>query len=274
MEVPMSFWDRFVLVLYFGLAWHLPVGRDAALRILDIALSRGRLSLAGLNDTSLLLLLALLPDTSPHRQPVQSLVASRQLHVQPAQIIQLLQAAAPPRLADVVELGRAPGTHPGTVAFLQALLVPNRLGVIENLRLYLARLNLLDPNSPPVRSLVTSLVGAGSQRYVGIPLGTVDYLACLYREVRLQTRAPGQPLPSGFPPGTRPAWFQALSPDEQRFLDTCMLHLPEQAVDLVYLHYYARLSVDQIVGALRLVNPAGAADAVARRLEQAWNVIL
>ena len=38
----MSFWDRFVLALYFGLAQHLPVGRDAALRILDRALAPGR----------------------------------------------------------------------------------------------------------------------------------------------------------------------------------------------------------------------------------------
>ncbi len=40
----MPFWDRFVLALYFGLAQHLPVGRDAALRILDRAIDRGRLA--------------------------------------------------------------------------------------------------------------------------------------------------------------------------------------------------------------------------------------
>ena len=77
----MSFWDRFVLALYFGLAQDLPTGRDAALRILDIALTRGGLPVCALSDTSVLLLLALLPRWSPHRPGVVALAFSRRLHL-------------------------------------------------------------------------------------------------------------------------------------------------------------------------------------------------
>ena len=101
----MPFWDRFILALYFGLAWHLPVGRDAALRTLDRAIARGRLTLAHLNDTSLLLLLALLPAASPHRPAIANLAALRGLDAAHALLIQLLHAAAPPRLTEVVEVG-------------------------------------------------------------------------------------------------------------------------------------------------------------------------
>jgi hypothetical protein len=84
----------------------------------------------------------------------------------------------------------------------------------------------------------------------------------------------GRAAPGRISPGARPAWFQALGPDEQRFLDTSLLYLPEPALDLLYLPFYARLTVEQIVAALQLMRPQGAADIVARRLVECWEVIL
>src|SRR6516162_3580853 len=104
----MAFWDRFVLTLCFGLGTHLPKGRDAARRILERALGRRRLTLATLNDTSLLLLLALLPQASPQRPAVTGLATSRRLERQPATAAHLLQAAVPPRLSELVEMSRPP----------------------------------------------------------------------------------------------------------------------------------------------------------------------
>jgi hypothetical protein len=99
----MPVWDRFILALYLGLSQHRPVGRPAAPRVRDRAIARGRLSLASVNDTSLLLLLALLPEASPHRPARAALRGPPQ---GPARLIQPLHSAAPPRLTDLVELGR------------------------------------------------------------------------------------------------------------------------------------------------------------------------
>jgi hypothetical protein len=272
--MPMPFWDRFVLALYFGLAQHLPVGRDAALRILDEAIARERLSLSGLNDTSLLLLLALLPELSPHRPTVVNLGASRGLHVNPVHLIQLLQAAPPPRLIEIVELGRVPGPHVGTVAFLQAILAPNRLGVVENLCLYLGRLYLLDPNRGPVRSLTLNLIGEATQQYLQHPLGEVDYLSFVYGYARVQALSLEVPLPTVFPPGPRPGWFQGLAQEEQQFIDACLRDLSEPCLDLLYLNFYARLTVEQIADALHSESQQSDADAVASRLEECWSTIL
>jgi hypothetical protein len=267
----VAFWDRFVLALYFGLAQRLPAGRGAALRILD-AIARGRLSLSSLNDTSLVLLLALLPEGSPHRREVVSRLGPPRLTLAPPQLISVLRNVAPPRLAELVEIARPPGPQVRAAA-LNALMATN-LGLIEGLALYLCRLFLFDPSHPALRNLVARLIVEATQRYVRIPLGTMDYLTWGYRVVRVRTRSPEMPLPSGFPPGPRPAWFMALSPEEQRFIDDCLHYLPEPAVDLLYLHFYALLNVEQIVGALHLVRPHGAADAVVRRLEESWGVIL
>jgi hypothetical protein len=77
-----------------------------------------------------------------------------------------------------------------------------------------------------------------------------------------------------FPPGPRPAWFNALELYEQQLIDTCLLRLAEPAVDLLYLHFYAGLSVGQMTEALRLAQPRGAPPAVTRRLEESWTLIL
>ena len=165
----MSYWDRFILALYFGLAQPLPAGRDASLRILDWAISRGRLSFSSLNHTSLLLLLAMLPENSPHRPAVVSLAVSHGLGHNPIQFSQLVQTAAPPRLNEVVELYRnaaGPNLHDVALrgAALNALAAPNELGLFENLTLYLARRFLINPTNSDLRVLVTSLIAEATQR--------------------------------------------------------------------------------------------------------------
>jgi hypothetical protein len=269
----MPFWDRFVLALYFGLAQHLPLGRDAALRILERAIARRRLALAALSDTSLLLLLALFPATSPHRPAVEGLVTDRGLLQDPAHLIQRLQAVIRRRTTELTEIARAPAPAVRQVV-ITALVEPAQLGLIEELCLYLGRLHLLDPASPELRNIAAGLLPRATRRYLGIPPGTVDFVGWVYRVARAETRSPEEPLPSDFPPGPPPGWFQGLEPDEQRFIDPGLLHLPEEAVDLLCLHFYAGLTVEQIVGALRLLQRRGAADAVVCRLEESWLVLL
>jgi hypothetical protein len=251
----MSFWDRFIWALYFGLAQHLPVGRDAALRILDLAVARGRLALPGLNHTSLLLLLALLPDDSPHREDVVTLALSAGVDQHPVRISHLLQAAVPHRLNEFVEIYRLSGPDLRAVA-LHALLAPNELGLLEDLALYLARRFLINPTNPDLLALVTGLIAEATQRYARIPLGTVDYLTWLYRVVGWRTQ-PGEPLPDISPPSLEPAWFQVLTEAEQRFVEVCANVLEETAKDLLCLHFYALLTVEQIVAAWELDSEQG-----------------
>jgi hypothetical protein len=166
----MPFWDRFVLALYFGLAQHLPQGRDATLRVLDRAIARERLSLAALSDTSLLLLLALLPATSPHRPAVEGLVTDRDLLQDPAHLIQLLQAVIRRRATELIEIARAPVPAVRQIV-ISALAAPAELGLIEELCLYLGRLHLLNPASPQMHNIATGLLARATRRYLGIPAG-------------------------------------------------------------------------------------------------------
>jgi hypothetical protein len=217
----MPFWDRFVLALYFGLAQHLPAGRDAALRILDRAIERERLSLFCLNDTSLLLLLALLPETSPHRATAAGLVVAHQPHLGPVQVLQRLRAARPARVVDLVEMSRSPGWQLRQLV-LDALCAPDQLGLIENLCLYLGRYYLLDPARLELRGLASGLIAEGTRQYYAAPLGAADYEALLYRRVYCQTTSPAQPPPTAIP-ACPPDWFVALDPEEQQFLRDCLL---------------------------------------------------
>jgi hypothetical protein len=155
---------------------------------------------------------------------------------------------------------------------LNALVTPGQAGLIEDVCLYLGRLHLLDPGAPQLRNLAAGLIAEATRRCARIPPGTVDYRGWAFRVVRWRTRSPEQPLPGVVPAGA--AWFGALDSEERRFLDACLLYLPEPAVDLLYLHCYARLSVEQIVAALQLLQPRSAGDAVVRRIEECWAVVL
>jgi hypothetical protein len=266
------FWDRFVLALYFGLAQHLPVGRNTALRIFDRAVAQGRLTLSALNDTSLLLLLALAPTSSPHRQTVLGLATSRALLTNSIGLIQHLRDAALPRLNDILEISRAPDWQIRQLVF-DALCEPNQLGLVEDVCLYLSRHYLLDASGLQLRNLAIGLVGQAARRYVRIPLGTIDFQASLYQLVRQQALSPPQPPPTVFPPGPRPGWFVGLDAGEQHLIDTCLLYLSLQDVDVLYLSVYARLTVAQMTVALNR-PPPGAGDAIVHQLEACWNAVL
>ncbi len=159
----MTFWDRFIWALSFGLAQHLPVGQASARRILDMAIDQGWLTLGGvnctpLNDASLLLLLALLPDDSPHRPQVENRVTAIECGRDPAFLIALLQTVAPPRLTEVLEIYRSSEDHLRALAF-NAVLVANSCWVPSNLRLYLSRRFLSDPESQILLDCVGDLLG-------------------------------------------------------------------------------------------------------------------
>lgn len=264
----MSFWDRLVWALYFGLDQHAPAGRLAALRIVEMALSR-QAFLATLGNGSLLLLLALLPLSSPHRVAVVALAQARQLF-DPAVRLAIGRAAAPLRLTEVVESYR-PQAQDTRNAAMAALLEPGHLLLYENLHLFLARRFLIDPDNPDLRLLLGWVISRATSRYARIPIGTVEYLCYLYRVVFWHT-GPNATLPAMSPPSLNPGWYVNLQAEE-RHLIRAAIGWPEETQELFYLHFCALLTVEQIGCVLDLVGP-GDPDAIIHDLEQCWDAVL
>jgi hypothetical protein len=263
----MSFWNRFVVCLYRGFAGTVPVGRDAAARLITFAHQQGRLPPLSLNDLSLLLILAIGHAGAPLRNAVELEINRRQLVLRPKRLWALLQAIRPPQVADVLEVGRS---QPVLRALAGEVLLSSDL--LNNLATFLGHLFLRDPGgeyTPAGRFLVQT---AGL--YYHIPQGTMDFVCRLYRHVLPRVRLDDEALPSAFPPGPWPAWFAGLDVEEQQFLARCLALLPEPDLELLYLHFYGRLTVAQIACVQQQADPSWTADQVARRLEQSWMTVL
>jgi hypothetical protein len=264
----MNFWDRFVRAIVLGLAVEPIDGHGAARRIVGRAFTRRRLTPAALDETSLLLLLALLAETSPHLAAVRAEALARQLHLE-AGAPQLLRAAAQPRIEELIELGRAPGPQFRNLV-VTSLWELGDCGVIERVCLYLGRLWHGDPDGRPLRVITRGLVAEATRLFAAVPPGTYDFLGYLFCRVRARTQAPDTPFHIILGPhGHRPQ-----EPDELRFVEACMLDLIEPAVDVLYLHLYAGLTVGQIIQSLRLFHHHGAREAIVRRLEESWEIVL
>lgn len=264
----MSFWDRFVWAVYFGLGQRAPTGREAAVRIVEMALSRQSF-LAGLSDGSLLLLLALLPGTSPYRAAVAALAQARQLLDAP-RLLAASRDVGPRRLTEIVESYRPPAQDTRNAA-MASLIEPGHLLLYENLHLYLARRFLIAPDNTDLLALVENLISEATDRYVGIPFETVDYLCYLYRVARHHT-GPTASLPAMSPPSLNPAWYVNL-PAEERHLIRAVVGWPEETQELFYLHFGALLPVEQIGCVLDLQSP-GDLDAILVDLERCWGAVL
>jgi hypothetical protein len=264
----MTFWDRFVLWLYTGLAGSVPVGRDAAARVFALAFQQGRLVPAFLNDLSLLLLLATGPPGSPLHAAAEAEGVRRQLPQQPQRLWQLLQVLRPGPLSDLLELGRS--AEPVWRAALAQVLLGSEL--VSSLCDFLGRLFLVEPQSR--RSEVQRLVLQAAGFHFRTPPGTLTFPCRLYRHVLHRLRQTQAVLPSTLPPGPHPAWFTGLDADEQVVLNRCLLWLSEPDVMLLYLQLYARLDAEEIACVLRAGNRTWTADQVAGRLEMGWQVVL
>src|SRR5262249_15069871 len=190
----MSFWDRLLAALTFGLASSVPVGRDAAARFVQGAVTRGRLRLERLSDVSVMLLLGLLPAGSPHRRNAEEEATRRRLHHRPVAVAQALQAAAPPRLTELVESARAGGPQLRGLV-LAALWEPAVPGILEDLSTYLARLYLCDPAQRVFVSIVRGVLAEATRLYLTIPPGTFDYPAWVFGRLRRRLRSADDPLP-------------------------------------------------------------------------------
>lgn len=259
----MTFWDRFILRLYYTLAEGYPHGPDSAVRLLNLAHGLGLINPAAVSDLSILLLKAILPPANPLRQPVEQEFQRRGLHLLPRpQLWGLLVASAPRRDLEILELGRHGTPHQRGLA-LDIIL---RL-YLPSLRQFLGRLYLVDPNT--FDAFVIGRLMWVMLSYYRIPPGTIGFLCLLYRHVLGALPAiagrspPGPVLPGGWPAGVAqippalwpflpvPPWLATLVPAEQRFLQCCHTVLAPGDRVLVYLSFYAELNLQQITCVLR-----------------------
>jgi hypothetical protein len=264
----MTFWDRFVLWLYAGLAGTVPVGRDTAARLFGLAFQQGRLMPAFLNDLSLLLLLASGPAGSPLHTAADAEATGRGLLQQPQRLRQLLQALQPERLTDLLELGRS-GQPLWRAALVQTL---PHCEVVSHLCDFLGRLFLVESDSR--RSQADRLVLEALTRYYRSPPGTVAFSCRLYQHVLQELRPQQVVLPSVLPASPRPAWFSALDADEQILIQRCLSWLSEPDMTLLYLNVYARLDAKEVASVLNRQQRGWTADRVAGRLELCWQTVL
>jgi hypothetical protein len=263
----MSFWERFVIWLYASMADLSPVGQDPLGRLFVLAFQRGHLVPASINDLSPLLILAARPGESSLQVAMEQEVNRRSLDRHPQRLWQLLQAIRPPRVSDILEIGRQQPLLRGLVAE-----VLHCSELRTNLCTFLGRLFLRDPAGEQSRA--SQFLVQATVRYYRIPQGTVDFTCRLYRHLVPQLLAEDEAIPSVLAPGPRPAWWTALEDAEQGFLDRCLNLLPEPELVLLYLQFYAHLPIKQIAGVMQAADATWTADQVAQRLEECWQTVL
>lgn len=268
----MGFWDRFVRAMWFGLAADPGNDGGAAVRTVDRAFARGRLRPPDLDDVSLYQLSALLPAGSSHGPAVLAVARARGLHLR-TDAPDRLRAAAPPRLDDFLELGRHGTSFRPLIQI--ALRQPVAVELLEAASLFYGRMWLTEPAGPPNWPGMSGLLDEAVRRYLRIPAGTYDFSAYLFRRVRWYSHLVGVAFPCLIPPGPPPG-LADLGADERQFLDAVSLDLDQRSQEVLYLHFYGRLTARQIVATFWLERPRqqGLVEAVVRRLEAAWEVVL
>ncbi len=269
--VAMPFWDRFILWVYLGLADTLHAGRDAVRRLFDRAFGLGRLNLAGLNDLSILLLLAGgRPGTAVHSAAEQE-ADRRQLQGRPQHVWRLLDQVRPPRLTELLELGRPRGLISGRILVGVLTDTPGHV-LRNNLAEFLSRLFLEPPSAREAQAM--QLTMRGVVRYYAIPPGTIEFLCFFYRHVFFALRMGDLVFPSAVPAGPSREWFATLPAEEQAFLQRCVLDLPQTDMLLLYLHFYARLTAEEIACVYENADPTWSPQRVVDRVESGWGVFL
>lgn len=270
----MKFWDRFVLWVYLSMAdWSVP--RTIAGRIFEQALNNGHLEPEALNDLSVLLLLTNAPPKTALWQAAEAEVSTRSLPAAPLAVGKVLRAVTPPRLTELLEVGRAPVPDLRALV-LDALIEQGAGDVLANLCCFRSRLFLEDPEAQ-----LPWAVGQIDQAliiYYGLPFDQFDFPSVLYRQVLAEILANLSSLPWRWPTDSPLDWIGQMPYEERRVIDNGLRLWPLNTALLFRLllafQMYARLNVEQIAAVLRLRNPAYTCDQIAQRLEQCWNGML
>lgn len=265
----MPFWDRFVLWVYLGLADVLPVGRDAVNRLFERIYASGQLDLRLANDLTVLLVAGACRPGGPARLAAEAQIGSRQLGRQYERVRSLLRTLAAPRLTEILELNRP---HRAVAAQLLTGVLASDPGheTWTNLTEFLSRINAAAPGT--VRGRATNNLLGAIQRYFRFPLGTVGYVSLLYRHACGYLGIGTAALPVY---GSDPAAMAAVADQAERtFLVRCGTQLTDADRVLLFVHFYGRLTADQLAGMLQFTDPTWTPDLVAAEVERCWIAVL
>jgi len=265
----MPFWDRFTLWVYLGLADVLPVGRDAVGRLFEHAHGAGQLDLTQANDLTVLLVAGVCRPGDPSRLAAEGQINHRGLNTQYVRIRGIQHALAEPRLTEILEVNRP---HRAVTAQLLTGVLTNAPGheAWTNLTEFLSRINATEQSAVRGR-VIHNLLGA-TKRYYRFPLGTVNFVSLLYRHAcgYLGVGATTLPVYAADSPILTAIPDQA----ERAFLVRCGTRLTDSDRVLLYMHFYGRMTADQIAGTLRFSDPTWTPDLVATEVERCWLAVL
>jgi hypothetical protein len=266
----MSFWDKFVLRLYFALSRPVPAGPAAAARLLELAHGIELLDPSGLDELSVLLVTMLVPDGRDVRRRAQEQFTARRLSSEEAgiRLAGRLHAATPPRSADLLAL--AHGSDSSRKGAAHNVLLP---WYVPSLMQFLGRWHLDDPEQRFGQAV--KLLSQAAGRFWHLPPRTMDFLCRLYRHALHPDVS--SPTPPDRWPAPRPQWaadLQGRRPEEVLFLDACLAALPADDRQVVYLAFYANLDAGQIACVLQGRERGWTTDRVVSRLEGAWGAVL
>jgi hypothetical protein len=265
----MPFWDRFALWVYLGLADLHPVGRDAVVRLFGHAYSAECLNLTHSNPITLLLIAGVCPPESAVRVTAEAQLIHRRLNTEYDLVRGIQRSLAGPRVTEILEVNRP---HRAVMAQLLTGVLMNHPGneVWTNLTEYLSRIDQAAPDV--VRARVTNRIIGAVQRYYRFPIGTIDFMGLLYRHANGYLGIGQVSLPVYESGSARLDEIE--DGEEQAFLVRCGVRLSDADRVLLFMHFYGRLTVEQIAASLRLADPTWTADLVASEIERCWIAVL
>lgn len=264
----MPFWDRFVLWVYLGLADVFPAGRHAISRLFERTHSAGRLNLGDLNDLSILLLASSCRRGLPVRLEAEAEILHRNLSTQYVRIRTLQDKLHEPRLTEVLELNRP---H----RLISAQLLAGVLTVLPghefwlNLAEFWSKINAL--GLVTARAKAMWILFGAVKKYYSFPIGTVSFQSLLFRHACGYLGLGARPLPV---PDPSSSWPIVEDETERLFLTRCGELLSDTDRVMLFLHFYGRLTAENLAGMLRFADPDWTADRVVVEVERCWAALI
>jgi hypothetical protein len=275
---PLTFWDKFLLVLYhtLGDSSALPSndiwpGRSYAGVILKDARAAGHLTapqVDALQTPALLAVMALaLASTVPPdlREWAGDAFERRDLEAHPSEVVSAVQTQRPrPRLT---ELALVLDAHRYGGRAQHALAEPIVLDAFgPRLHVFLSRCFLAPPDAS-LRSRAARLIREALMAFPSSPPGT-DFSVYLYRHVLEDVLHDAKAFPISWPPSNT-LWWTPLSRGEQAFVQHSVALPASRRVGL-YLSFYAGLNGSQIAH----LTKGGSFTQVAKVLRLSWQQLL
>lgn len=272
------FWDRFVFAVTLGLAGREAVGRGVIWHLLREAFARHRPPWEQLQDLTILLIRIRAEAGTGEVAAATAEFDRRGLGSRGRYLWELLQCLRPARMDEWLEMGH---WQSGCVddqelrrRRLEWLWRDPRPQIVRDLSLFQGRLRLANPLEQLTETY--HLIAVAIAMLDNSPIGQGDFHTLLYSNVVREMLDCPRGFPSVLPAGPPPDWYARLEPDEREFIRCATAELPEPELLRFYLHFYARLTAEQLATVLQQTDPGAGwtIGRVALDLERSWMTVL